>query len=60
MYPDSKSYKYPEENAKEGVDYWYIEHQGEKVLVTKASGGGTYTHFGGPCGPLYLDENGDS
>lgn len=65
MYPDNSKYKYPgDEDAVEGVDFWYEDAphstSGEKVRVTKASGGGTLHHFGGPCGPLYCDENGES
>lgn len=60
MYRDDSDYKYNPETAVEGKDYWYIEYQGTKVKVTKATGGGTYTHFGGPCGPLYSDRDGNS
>lgn len=60
MYGNDKDYVFDEDTAVEGEDYWYIDHFGEKVRQRKASGGGTYTDFGGPCGPLYTDVNGDS
>lgn len=60
MYPNNRNYKYDEETAREGEDYWYINHMGERIRQRKADGGGTITEFGGPCGSLYTDENGDS
>jgi len=41
---------------KDDGEYW----QGSKVLSrTYTSDGGCYTNFGGPCGPIYTDRNGE-
>lgn len=60
MYTDEdEKYVYPEDNAVKGVDYWYRVIDGQRVRVRRATGGGHYTDFGGPCGPLYTDRDGN-
>lgn len=60
MINDESDYVYNEDNAVEGKDYWFTEHQGQKARVQRVTGGGTETDFGGPCGPIYTDRNGDA
>lgn len=44
----------------EGERMTVTEHMGQLFDVTCHADGGHTTHFGGPCGPLYTDRNGDS
>ena len=57
---DYENYVYPgDDYAIKGKDYWFIEHQGQKGRVTRVTGGGQETDFGGPCGPIYTDRDGN-
>lgn len=37
-----------------------VEYETKPKKVWHNSDGGTYTDFGGPCGPIYTDRNGDA
>lgn len=50
-------YDYSEET---GEHHGYTEHMGQIIPVTYHADGGSTVHFGGPCGPLYVDRNGDT
>ena len=46
-------------DAETDEHYGYTEHMGTIYEVTYHKDGGTTTHFGGPCGPLYTDRDGN-
>lgn len=53
----TSTYDYDEET---GNHSGYTEHMHTIVPVTYHSDGGSTVHFGGPCGPLYVDEFGNT
>jgi hypothetical protein len=53
----TSTHRYDEET---GDHYGYTEHMHTIVPVTYHSNGGSTIHFGGPCGPLYVDEFGNT
>lgn len=53
----TSTYRYDEET---GDHNGYIEHMHTIVPVTYHSDGGSTVHFGGPCGPLYVDKFGNT
>ena len=38
---------------------WESDNTGGKVEVTRYADGSSTYHFGGPCGPIHFDSNGE-
>ena len=69
-YTESYAYYQSSGDTRKDREKWYSEEDkssfqwvddgfGGEVLQQYHDGGGTTTHFGGPCGPLYTDEFGE-